>query len=417
MKNIIREIICCNFLLFCLNLNQVQAVPTPYNLEYPLPCNRIIDSIPNAGIISISNRQICPKELQQIKIDDYNPLMQQFILIASKEGIITHAKKGHQWNYAFPECGSFQLVSFNTQDNFDLDSIIGFSISDLSASDCRCDITTLTIEVKYTSAPTFDIKPADITVNCIQSPLSYSEGLPYTDPCGNHGLAPLINKSKNPCNYGLNSRVWQINDGCGFPIIHTQIITNNHSNIIPSFINPPANITVSCSMNDIIIPNLTIVNYAQFCNINLSIPPKVESELSPCGGTITAIWTYTTVCNQTITHSQSISKTPMKPASFINPPSDITLSCGVKPVIDSLAYNNGSSECTLLGKVPPKIKGDPSKCEPVTITWQFTDECQRTITHIQSITWTTSQKKTNNDKAYLHTNEVKPQKEIPVVWE
>ena len=106
----------------------------------------------------------------------------------------------------------------------------------------------------------------------------------------------------------------------------------------------------------------------------------------------------------------------MSLASFINPPSDITLSCGVKPVIDSLAYSNGSSECTLQGKVPPQIKGDPSKCEPVTITWQFTDECQRTITHIQSITWTTSQNKSSNDKAYLHANEVKPQKEIPVVW-
>jgi hypothetical protein len=416
MEIIIREIICCNILLFCLNLNQVQAEPTPYNLEYP-PCNRIIDSLPNAGIISISNRQLCPKELLQIKVDDYNPLMQQFLLIASKEGIFTQAKKGDLWNYAFAECGSYYLLSLNTQDNIDLDTLIGLSISDLSPDNCKCDISTLTIEVKYTSAPTFDIKPADITVTCIQSPLSYSDGLPYTDPCGNQGLAPLITKSKNPCDYGLNSRVWQINDGCGFPIIHTQKITNNHSNIIPSFINPPANLTVSCSRNDIIIPNLTILNYTQFCNIDLSIAPKVESNPSPCGGTITAWWTYTDACNRTITHSQSITKTPMSLASFINPPSDITLSCGMKPVIDSLAYSNGSSECILQGKVPPQVKGDPSKCEPVTITWLFTDECQRTITHQQSITWTTNQKNATEKRAYLHANEVKPQKEIRVVWE
>ncbi len=417
MEIIIREIICCNILLFYLNLNQVQAVPFPYNFEYLLPCHRIIDSLPNAGIISISNRQICPKELQQIKVDDYNPLMQQFILIASKEGIFTQAKKGDLWNYAFAECGSYYLLSLNTQDNIDLDTLIGLSISDLSPDNCKCDISTLTIEVKYTSAPTFDIKPADITVTCIQSPLSYSDGLPYTDPCGNQGLAPLITKSKNPCDYGLNSRVWQINDGCGFPIIHTQKITNNHSNIIPSFINPPANLTVSCSRNDIIIPNLTILNYTQFCNIDLSIAPKVESNPSPCGGTITAWWTYTDACNRTITHSQSITKTPMSLASFINPPSDITLSCGMKPVIDSLAYSNGSSECILQGKVPPQVKGDPSKCEPVTITWLFTDECQRTITHQQSITWTTNQKNATEKRAYLHANEVKPQKEIRVVWE
>ena len=158
MEIIIREIICCNILLFCLNLNQVQAEPTPYNLEYP-PCNRIIDSLPNAGIISISNRQLCPKELLQIKVDDYNPLMQQFLLIASKEGIFTQAKKGDLWNYAFAECGSYYLLSLNTQDNIDLDTLIGLSISDLSPDNCKCDISTLTIEVKYTSAPTFDIKP------------------------------------------------------------------------------------------------------------------------------------------------------------------------------------------------------------------------------------------------------------------
>ncbi|MBK8111778.1 MAG: hypothetical protein IPK46_16395 [Saprospiraceae bacterium] len=130
--------------------------------------------------------------------------------------------------------------------------------------------------MKYTSAPTFDIKPADITVTCIQSPLSYTEGLPYTDPCGNHGLAPLITKSKNPCDYGLNSRVWQINDGCGFELYHIQKITNKYGNILPSFINPPANITLSCNSEitlshlsiSLITNNTVIFNYPYLPKLN-----------------------------------------------------------------------------------------------------------------------------------------------------
>ncbi len=406
-------IVCFPSIIF-FNLHLQLSAQTPTFIKTEQTKFLEFDTILNAGNIILDSRHICPGELQEIKVVGNSKTAHQYIFIADAKGSIIHARETDLWHFAFPSCGKFQVISYNCVDSTQTNTWIGRKIDELPNSICH--LSFISIDVKNTTPPKFTYLPDDITVNCLLSPLPFSDGLPYVDQCGIKKLAPLINRSTDFCLPETSNRVWQINDGCGFELYHIQKITNKYGNHTPYFINPPANITVSCSRNDIIIPNLTIVNYAQFCNIDLSIAPKVESNPSPCGGTITAWWTYTDACNRTITHSLSITKTPMSLASFINPPSDITLSCGMKPVIDSLAYSNGSSECTLQGKVPPQIKGDPSKCEPLNITWQFTDECQRTITHQQSITWSTNQKKANNDKAYLHANDVKPQKKIPMAW-
>ncbi|MCE2789023.1 MAG: thrombospondin type 3 repeat-containing protein [Saprospiraceae bacterium] len=79
-------------------------------------------------------------------------------------------------------------------------------------------------------------------------------------------------------------------------------------------------------------------------------------------------------------------------ASFVNPPSDITLSCADAAVLQaspgSLSYtNNVTGTCEISGSVTGVITGTADECGGnITQTWSFTDDSDRTITHVQAIT-------------------------------
>ena len=121
-----------------------------------------------------------------------------------------------------------------------------------------------------------------------------------------------------------------------------------------------------------------------------SVPGTLAGTFDECGGSQTITWTFTDDCGRVITHTQNITIDPAPQAAFVNPPTDITLTCDDAQnfVVTTLAYtNNETGSCEISGSVPGTLAGTFDECGgSQTITWTFTDDCGRVITHTQNIT-------------------------------
>lgn len=79
-------------------------------------------------------------------------------------------------------------------------------------------------------------------------------------------------------------------------------------------------------------------------------------------------------------------------AVFINPPADVTVECPDKPdpsTLPVLQYTNNldGQDCVIAGQVTATRTAILVNCGGVyTYSWQFTDQCGRTITHTQNVT-------------------------------
>ncbi|MGE5382253.1 MAG: HYR domain-containing protein, partial [Omnitrophica WOR_2 bacterium] len=190
---------------------------------------------------------------------------------------------------------------------------------------------------------------------------------------------------------GTLTQTWTFTDGCERTITHTQNIT-----ITPApqaqFINTPDDITISCAeAGTFIASDLSYTNEDQGgCLIAGTVSGNIAGSYTECGGTLTQTWTFTDECERTITHTQNITVTPAPQAQFINTPDDITISCaeaGTFTASDLSYTNEGQSGCLIAGTVTGDIAGTYTQCGGELIqTWTFTDECERTITHTQTIT-------------------------------
>ena len=241
----------------------------------------------------------------------------------------------------------------------------------------------------------FVMPPASLTVACDQIPttnpdLTYTNGL--TGACGINGtVSPVVTGTANLCG-GTITRVWTYTDACNRTITHTQVITATPVPIA-AFVMPPASLTVACDQIPTTNPDLTYTNgLTGACGINGTVSPVVTGSANLCGGTITRVWTYTDACARTITHTQTITATPVPIATFQNlPPASITVACDQIPTsAPNLTYTNGlTGACGINGSITPVQAGSANLCGGViTYTWSFTDVCNRTINHVQTVTAT-----------------------------
>jgi gliding motility-associated-like protein len=237
--------------------------------------------------------------------------------------------------------------------------------------------------------------PPDSSIFCNQLPSSYPD-LEYSNgasdlSCEISGFAPpVVIENIQDC-AGTIEVLWEFTDVCGRLLSHTQTIT-----VVPpaqaSFINPPVNETISCPDFSSFTPvDLSFDNgESGACAINGVVSPTISGSADECGGTITYTWEYIDICNRTISHQQIITVEPAVEASFNSLPSDVTLNCADLPLPTppDLTYSNGSSgDCLIEGVISPNISGSADECGgTVVYTWEFTDDCGRTITHIQNIT-------------------------------
>ena len=257
---------------------------------------------------------------------------------------------------------------------------------------CNVTITHIqTVTVEPGAPPYFVNPPADITVTCDAIP-SFAPDLSYTNdetgPCGVNGIvSPVLNGSANPCGNAI-SYYWEYIDPCGNILSHEQFITIEASSAA-SFLNPPQDITVSCVNAPTSVPNLSYSNSQNgICAITGSVVGTQSGNTDFCGGVLINSWSFTDVCGRQIQHQQSITVEPASAAVFNNPPSDITVSCANFPAnLPQLGYsNNEIGSCLIAGNVSPVLIGNANPCGgPVSLTWTFTDDCGRSISHTQQI--------------------------------
>lgn len=258
-----------------------------------------------------------------------------------------------------------------------------------------CGNTEFYIQVITVSAlpePEFDNPPPDMTVDCNSIPPPATDLL-YSNNSGGacliEGLVPPnIAGTADLCG-GVITNTWEYTDICNRTIFHSQTITVIPADD-PAFVNPPADVTVDCDNIPTTAPDLNYTNgMTGNCLIEGTVSPVISGNGDICGGGIQFTWEQTDQCGRTISHNQTFTITPIEEATFINPPVDITVTCDNIPVsAPDLTYSNGSTgDCLIEGTVPAVMSGSGTMCGgDIQFTWSFTDQCNRTITHVQTFT-------------------------------
>ena len=231
-----------------------------------------------------------------------------------------------------------------------------------------------------------------MTVSCDNIPTS-GPNLNYSNNANgicliDGSVTPVESGSANICG-GTITYTWDFTDQCGNSINHVQNVTVDPTPK-PEYINAPLDITVSCDNIPTGAPDLTYTNNNPgACLIEGTVPPVQSGSGNICGGTITFQWSDTSPCGDPILHTQIITITPAPAPVFQNPPQDITVSCDNIPTSAApLNYtNNAQGACLIQGQVTPTQSGSANICGgSITYTWQFTDQCGNSISHIQTIT-------------------------------
>jgi len=154
-----------------------------------------------------------------------------------------------------------------------------------------------------------------------------------------------------------------------------------------TFTSPPSDITVDCADVGAAPPSLTYTNsQSGICAISGSTPAIQSGVFDQCGGDITYTWTFTDICNRTITHTQNVTINPAADPSFVDFPADMTLDCGEDfPINPTLDYTNGeSTTCEIAGSV---IATTTTTGNITEYNWEFTNLCNgTTIMHTQNVT-------------------------------
>jgi hypothetical protein len=278
----------------------------------------------------------------------------------------------------FTECGGILTQTWTFTDN------------------CNRTITHVqTITVDPAPIASWINAPSNITITCDQATSFTASNLAYT----NNGLGAclisgqvmgVITGSFTECG-GTLTQTWTFTDNCNRTIQHVQTITVDPAPIA-SWLNAPTSITITCDQaTSFAASNLSYSNNGLgACLISGQVMGVITGTFDECGGILTQTWTFTDNCNRTITHVQTITVDPAPIASWINAPSNITITCdqATSFAASNLSYtNNGLGACLISGQVMGVITGTFTECGgTLTQTWTFTDNCNRTIQHVQTIT-------------------------------
>ena len=257
---------------------------------------------------------------------------------------------------------------------------------------------TQVMTVEPPSIPVFTSAPADLTVDCSLKPdASFLPALDYTNnESGNcliagTGVIPVRAENINNC-IGTVTYTWTVSDPCNRTITHVQVYTINPPEEV-AFINPPVNMNITCDEIPVgPAPSLAFSNgETGSCQIDGSVSASLDENITNCSGTLTYTWTYTDLCNRTISHTQVLTLTPPDEAVFVNAPPDVTITCDQLSLIDpteALAYSNGlTGNCEIMGMESAVTTQQITNCAgTITRVWNTTDACGRTLSHTQNIT-------------------------------
>ncbi|MBK9257768.1 MAG: gliding motility-associated C-terminal domain-containing protein [Saprospiraceae bacterium] len=245
---------------------------------------------------------------------------------------------------------------------------------------------------------TFTNPPASATINCPDippagtlPPLSYTNG--QTGSCEISGsLTPTRTDNIVDC-AGTITFLWETIDQCNRTLSHTQVLTVLPPPVAVLSAMPPSG-NINCDQIPPAgeLPPLTYTNgQSGSCEISGTLIPTRTDNVVNCQGTITFLWQTTDQCNRPIEHTQVLTVIPPPVATYVNPPASATITCTNLPpdgVLPPLNYTNGQTGvCEISGTVIPTRTDNITNCQgTITFTWQTTDQCNRSISHTQTLT-------------------------------
>lgn len=264
---------------------------------------------------------------------------------------------------------------------------------------CNRPITGVQVYTITPQAPAELINaPSNQTIACTEipapgvlPPLSYDNG--DVGECRIFGtmIPTRVNNIVN-C-VGTITYIWSTIDVCNRPITHTQILTVQ-APPEAQLSNLPPNMTIACTEIPApgVLPPLSYTNNSSGnCLISGTIIPSRVDNIVNCVGTITYTWQATDFCNRQINHTQVLTVLAPPEAVLSSLPPNTTIPCtdipapGVRPPLTFT--NNSSGNCLISGTIIPNRVDNIVNCVgTITYTWQFTDFCNRQISHTQILT-------------------------------
>nr|WP_321223158.1 T9SS type A sorting domain-containing protein [uncultured Psychroserpens sp.] len=375
----------------CLIAGSVEGEATPdytecggtitVNYTYTDDCERTIDAVqtitvepaPMATFDAIENITVTCEEAGLItpgSLTYTNGAADEACLIA---GSVTGELSGE-----YTECGGLLFIDWTYTD------------------DCERTITER-VQIKVNPAPmaTFDAVE-DMTISCDEAGSFEAGSLGYTNGASNEAclIVGSVEGEATPdyteCG-GTITVNYTFTDDCERTIEAVQTITVEPAPM--ATFDDVQNITISCELaNQYEVNPLGYSNGAlnDACLIEGSVAGELSGDYTECGGTLYVDWTFTDDCERTITVRKTITVSPALMAEF-EAVEDMTISCDEAGSFEagSLNYTNGAlnEACLIAGSVEGEATPDYTECGgTITVNYTFTDDCERTIEAVQTIT-------------------------------
>ncbi|MCZ2101418.1 MAG: gliding motility-associated C-terminal domain-containing protein [Chitinophagales bacterium] len=370
----------------------------PYSSNPVEKCKTITVVSVDAGTITANPTPTCPDKNVNIQVSGYATAqgLSQYIVIVDASGTVVQVTEGSSDIFTWPECGVFTAYSYNFVTAQQPIPQVGDNFASIQAG-CAgafqcCDFDSVDIIFEDDEAPLIMGVPDDITISCYED-LPNMPDLNYTDNCLGPGtVAGEKEDNYTDCAGGTITRTWTVEDGCGNITTETQVITVDP--IPEATFTAMDDMTVTCEMFPpaSLMPPLNYDNgKTGGCQIMGSIIPTRTVDTLQCMGTVSYHWLVKDKCERDIEETQVYTVEPPTEADFINPPSDVTVTCNDFPVasyLPPLSYTNGSTGmCLISGQIIPIQVVDTSNCEgTVTFIWDGLDRCGRNLHHEQ--VWT-----------------------------
>ena len=238
---------------------------------------------------------------------------------------------------------------------------------------------TQTITVNDTQAPVFSAPPAAANYQC-SGDVPAIANLGWTDNCDGTGNVAGSEVSDGQTCPETITRTWTYTDGCGNVATETQTITVNDTQA-PVFSAPPAAANVQCSGD---VPAMINLGWTDNCDGTGNVAGSDVSDGQSCPETITRTWTFTDVCGNIATETQTITVNDTQAPVFSTPPATANVQCSADvPAMINLGWTDN---CDGSGDVVGSDVSDGQTCpETITRTWTFTDACGNIATETQTI--------------------------------
>gem|GEM_PF-2178493 len=234
----------------------------------------------------------------------------------------------------------------------------------------------------------------DLSLNCGDAvpelmTIPYSNGL--AGLCSNEGniFGSEITNNINACEGGIIERFWEGSDKCGNPLEHTQTITILPPSP-PQIINAPTDFFITCGeplplFVDIAYSNGITGDCELFGTFNNGMQVGTPD---PCGNLITYEYAGMDMCGNPLEYTQTIIIEPASLPTIVNPPADLTISCGDPlPPLSQLMYDNGLfGDCNISGVINGTQNGSADCGSIVQYEYSGISECGDSLNYTQTIT-------------------------------